>query len=58
MNTPFPSDLTELELQWLVLQGKSAARRNTDAERPDWHENFVRGVLIALRCLPPREMTT
>ncbi|MGB8422201.1 hypothetical protein [Paraburkholderia sp.] len=46
---PDPLAVTETELDWLVLEGKSAARRTTDERQPDWHKNFVRGIIEALK---------
>jgi hypothetical protein len=51
MNLPIPDDLTEAEMDWLVAEGKRAARRNTDEQKPNWHRNFLAGVLDALKRL-------
>lgn len=55
MNAPLPEELTEEQVEWLVSQGKSVARRDTDSARPNWHVNFTRGVLAALMTLAPKE---
>lgn len=46
---PDPLEVTEAQLDWLVLEGKSVARRTTDERQPDWHKNFVRGIIEALK---------
>jgi hypothetical protein len=51
MNQSIPDDLTDAEMDWLVAEGKRAARRNTDENLPNWHRNFLAGVLDALKRL-------